>query len=98
MITTDALAVTINPTASQLDLAAVVFTKARAEDGVLELSATVESDPPVEVTLVDQAGQPVTGASIARQMERYDAGDRATPACGGKPSTTSQRTDSRPRP
>jgi hypothetical protein len=88
-------------TIDQLELAAVAFTNAEANDadwlkglllppgqslpaddrhdrerpGVLELAATVHTDPPVEVTLVDDAGQLVAGANMKRQLERYDAED-----------------------
>jgi Zn-dependent protease with chaperone function len=75
VITTEELAVGSNPTVDQLDLAAVIFTNARVENGVLELAATVESDPPVQVTLVDEAGAPVAGATVERQMERSNAKD-----------------------
>jgi hypothetical protein len=75
VVTTEALSVGHNPTTDQLELAAVVFTNAQASDGVLELTATVYSDPPVEVTLVDEAGQPVSGARVERQLDRYNEED-----------------------
>ena len=59
----------------QLDVAAVAFTNANVDDGVLELTATVHSDPPVEVTLVDDAGGLVPGADVKRQLERYNSKD-----------------------
>ncbi len=62
-----------NPLYEQLDLAAAVFTKARTEDGLLELTAIVHSDPSVEFTLVDEAGQLVDKARIVRQLTRYNA-------------------------
>jgi hypothetical protein len=71
--TTDRLAVNTNPLYEQLELAAAVLTKARPEDGVLELAAVVQSDPPVEFALVDEAGEPVEKAHIVRQLTRYDA-------------------------
>jgi beta-lactamase regulating signal transducer with metallopeptidase domain len=66
-----------NPTIDQLELAAVVFTNEQfdygeVEDDVLELTATVHSDPPVKVMLVDEAGAPVEGARVERQFKRYD--------------------------
>ena len=64
-------------TLDQLDLAAVAFADARPQDGPLELSATVHQDHPPEVTLVDEAGAPVTGAKLRRQLDRYD-GELAT--------------------
>jgi hypothetical protein len=70
---TDRLAVNGNPLYEQLDLAVAVLTNARPENGVLELTAVVHSDPPVEFTLVDEAGQPVEKARIARQLSRYNA-------------------------
>lgn len=70
---TDRLAVNGNPLYEQLDLAAAVFTKAQTEDGVLELAAVVHSDPPVEFTLVDEAGQPVEKVRVVRQLTRYNA-------------------------
>lgn len=72
---TERLAVSLNPMLEQLELAAVVFTNARQDDGVLELAATVHPAPPVEVTLVDEEGKPVAGASVTRQLERGNAGD-----------------------
>jgi Zn-dependent protease with chaperone function len=69
---TDRLAYNANPAHEQLDLAAAVFTNARKEDGVLKLSATVYSDPPVEFTLVDEAGVLVDSARVERQLERYE--------------------------
>ncbi|MEM9646225.1 MAG: hypothetical protein AAF989_14640, partial [Planctomycetota bacterium] len=72
---TDRLAVTKNPSIDQLELAAVVFTNAGASDGVLELTATVHSDPPVEFRIVDQDGNPVEGARVKRQLKRYDGTD-----------------------
>jgi hypothetical protein len=70
---TDGLAVNGNPLYEQLDLAAAVLTNARTEDGVLELTAVVQSDSPVEFTLVDEAGQPVEKARIVRQLTHYNA-------------------------
>ncbi|HEY3963357.1 MAG TPA: hypothetical protein VGM05_02295 [Planctomycetaceae bacterium] len=70
---TDRLAANGNPLYEQLDLAAAVLTNARAEDNLLELTAVVRSDPPVEVTLVDEAGQPVEKARVVRQLTRYNA-------------------------
>lgn len=70
---TDRLAVNGNPLYEQLDLAAAVLTNARTEDGVLKLTAVVHSDPPVEFTLVDEAGKPVEKARIVRQLTRYNA-------------------------
>ncbi len=72
VVTTDALSVGDNWTIDQLELAAVAFTNATAGDGLLELTATVHSDPPVEVTLVDGAGEPVVGARLERQLDKYD--------------------------
>jgi hypothetical protein len=72
VITTEALGVSPNWTTDQLELAAVVFTNAKSNDRALELTATVHSDPPVEVTLVDEAGKPVKGARVERQLKRYD--------------------------
>jgi hypothetical protein len=74
--TTDNLAPNGNPLYEQLDLSAAVFTNARPENmksGVLELSAIIRSDPPVEFTLVDEAGQPVENARLVRQLARYKA-------------------------
>ena len=68
---TEALSVGSNPTTDQLELAAAVLTKG-GDDGVLELTATIYSDPPVEVTLVDEAGEPVSGARVERQLKRYE--------------------------
>ena len=62
-------------TIDQLDLAAAVFTRANASDGVLELTATVHADPPVKVTLVDEEGKLVGGASVKRQLKRYNGKD-----------------------
>ena len=64
-----------SPIIDQLELAAVAFTNAKVNDGVLELTATVHSDPPVEVTLVDDAGRLVPGAQVKRQLERFNAKD-----------------------
>lgn len=66
------LAVGRNWQHDQLNLAATVFTNTLETDQVLELSATVESDPPVTVTLVDDTGEPVEGASVERQLKRYN--------------------------
>jgi hypothetical protein len=71
----DVLAMGSNWTIEQLDYAAIVFTNRSAYEGlddVLELTVTVESDPPVKVTLVDEAGAPVEGARVERQLKRYD--------------------------
>ena len=75
--TTERLAVQGYNWLNQLDLAAVAFTDARPQDGPLQLAATVYRDDPPEVTLVDEAGAPVAGASLRRQLDRYD-GDLAT--------------------
>jgi hypothetical protein len=75
VVTTEALSVGRNPTADQLELAAVVLTNVQVNDRVHELTATVHSDPPVEVLLVDEAGLPVGGAQVARQLKRYDGED-----------------------
>jgi hypothetical protein len=72
VVTNEKLAAGKNWTHDQLDLAAVVFTGAQTNKDVLELSATVYRDPPVEVTLVDEAGEPVSGARVERQLKRYD--------------------------
>jgi hypothetical protein len=71
----DRLSMGSNWTSDQLDYAAVIFTNINMNDGiddVLELTATVESDPPVKVTLVDDAGAPVEGARVERQLKRYN--------------------------
>jgi hypothetical protein len=70
---TDQLAPNANPVHEQLELAGAVFTNARQEDGVLELAAVVYSDPPVEATLVDEAGELVHNSRVERQFERYKA-------------------------
>ena len=75
VVVTERLSVARNQTLDQLDLAAVVFTNATDEDGVLELTATVHPAPPPEVTLVDESGKLVAGASVTRQLERYNAKD-----------------------
>ncbi len=72
VIKTERLSVARNQTIDQLELAAVVFTNAKTKDGVLELTATVASDPPVKLTLVDEAGKPVEGARLERQLKRYN--------------------------
>jgi hypothetical protein len=72
---TDRLAPNGNPLNEQLDLAAAVLTNARTEDGVLELTAVIRSDPPVELTLVDERGEPVEKARTVRQLTRYNAND-----------------------
>ncbi len=64
--TTDGLAANRNPLQDQLGLAAAVFTKASKDQGVLELTAVVDSDPPVEFTLVDEAGKPVENVQVQR--------------------------------
>lgn len=74
------LAVWRNPTIDQTDLAAVVFTNASTPDEVLELDAKIESDPPVQVSLVDQLDNPVTGAMLDRQLSRYQYEERKLPA------------------
>jgi hypothetical protein len=56
---------------SQLELAAVVFTKGAPQDGPLQLSAVVHQDDPPVVTLVDDAGEPVAGARLVRRLESY---------------------------
>lgn len=73
VVETERLSVGHNPTTDQLELAAVVLTNAQASDGVLELTATIHTDPPVEATFVDEAGQPVSGVRVERQLKRYDA-------------------------
>jgi hypothetical protein len=75
VVTTEVLSVGSNPTTEQLDFAAIVFTKAKEDDGVLELKATVYSDPPVELRLIDEAGQPVSGAKLERQLKKYNGED-----------------------
>ncbi len=75
IVTTERLSVWKNNPIDQLELAAVQFTNAREKDGVLELTATVYSDPPVEVTLVDTTGNPVKGAQVKRQLKQYDDQD-----------------------
>ena len=57
----------------QLGLAAAVLTKASKVQGVLELTAVVDSDPPVEFSLVDQAGKPVENVRVDRLAMQYDA-------------------------
>src|SRR5690606_26018362 len=37
--------------------------------------ATIHTDPPVVVTLVDEQGEPVHRAKVERQLERYNAKD-----------------------
>jgi hypothetical protein len=64
--TTDGLAVNRNPLQDQLGLAAAVLTKASKDQGVLELTAVVDSDPPVQFTLVDEAGKPVENVQVHR--------------------------------
>jgi len=66
---------TRNYLVEQLALAAVIFTDAQQQEGVLELSATVYTDPPVEVTLVDEDGNAVEGAKLTRQIKHYGAED-----------------------
>ena len=39
------------------------------------MTATVHSDPPVKVTLVDEEGKLVGGASVKRQLKRYNGTD-----------------------
>ena len=70
---TDALAANGNPLEDQLGLAAAVFTKASKDQGVLELTAVVDSDPPVEFTLVDLAGKPVDNVRVNRLAGQYNA-------------------------
>ena len=70
---TDGLLPNGNPTYDQLDLAAAVLTNARTEDDTLELKAVVDIDPPVEFSLVDEAGQLVEKARIVRQLTRFAA-------------------------
>lgn len=70
--TTERLAYTANPTEDQLELAAAVLTNEYTNKGALELSAVVHTDPPVEVTLVDEDGSPVTNARVERQFKKYD--------------------------
>ena len=64
---------TRNPLQDQLELAAAVFTKARKDLGVLELTAVVDSDPPVEFTLVDLAGKPVDTVQVHRLANQDNA-------------------------
>ncbi|QDV51764.1 M56 family metallopeptidase [Gimesia fumaroli] len=75
IVTTERLGVWKNRPIDQLELAAVEFTNARENDGVLELTATVYSDPPVEVTLVDTTGNRVKGAQVKRQLKQYNGQD-----------------------
>lgn len=75
VVTTEALSVAKNQVHDQLDFAAIIFTKANASDGLLELTATVNSDPPVVVALVDEDGETVRGTSIDRQLKRYNGKD-----------------------
>jgi beta-lactamase regulating signal transducer with metallopeptidase domain len=70
--TTDRLAYNANPTEDQLELASALLTNTGEDHGVLELTAVVHSDPPVEVTLVDDDGLPVANASLERQFKRYN--------------------------
>ena len=70
IVTTEALSVGKNRVADQLELAAVVFTNAQANDGVLELGASICSDPPVQVTLVDDAGNPIAARATAATTEK----------------------------
>lgn len=42
---------------------------------MLELTATVYSDPPVEVTLVDTDNKPVKGVQVTRQLKQYNDQD-----------------------
>jgi hypothetical protein len=72
---TDALAVNANPLQDQLGLAAAVFTRASKDQGVLELTAVVDSDPPVVFTLVDLAGKPVDNVRVDRLAGQYN-GDK----------------------
>ena len=71
--TTDMLGANRNPLQDQLELAAAVFTKARKDLGVLELTAVVDSDPPVEFTLVDEAGKPVDNVQVHRLANQDNA-------------------------
>ena len=74
MVTTaDGISISGNQTQDQLEMAAIIFTNAQSNSDVLELTATVYSDPPVNVTLVDDAGQPVENAQVERQLNRYNA-------------------------
>lgn len=75
IVTTERLSVWKNLPIDQLELAAVQFTNARENDGVLELTATVYSDKPVEVTLVDTTGNLVKGAQVKRQLKQYNDQD-----------------------
>jgi hypothetical protein len=61
-----------NSLIDQVDLAAVVFTDSKLRDSPLELSAVIVSDRSSEVNLVDEAGEPVTGANIHRQLKKYN--------------------------
>ena len=70
---TDMLAATANPLEDQLGLAAAVFTKASKDQGVLELTAVVDSDPPVKFTLVDLAGKPVENVRVNRLANQDNA-------------------------
>ena len=71
--TTDGLAANGNSLEEQLGLAAAVFTKASKDQGVLELTAVIDSDPPVEFTLVDLAGKPVDNLRVHRLAGQYNA-------------------------
>tara|TARA_R110002095_G_scaffold189660_1_gene167347 strand:- start:69867 stop:72935 length:3069 start_codon:yes stop_codon:yes gene_type:complete len=70
IVATKRISVGKNRTIDQIDLAAIKFTNAREYARVQELTATVYSDPPVEVTLVDSDNHPVEGARIKRQLKR----------------------------
>ena len=67
----DACNPNLNYTKGQRFFSAAVLTDAKPTDEVLELQATVYSDPPVTVTLVDEAGQAVERAIIERQIREY---------------------------
>ena len=90
VVTTERLSPGSDPTIEQIELAAVVFTNAQANDdqwlrlglddregpGVLELTATVHTDAPVLVTLVDEAGRLLSGANAGQEIQ---------PGRGGEP-------------
>ncbi|WP_197999998.1 M56 family metallopeptidase [Gimesia alba] len=78
IVETERFRVWKNRPVDQLNLAAVVFTNAKEFAGVQELTATVYSDPPVEVILVDTNNQPVEGARLKRQLKQYN--DKDLPA------------------
>lgn len=78
IVQTSALSPSNNAQYSQLEMAGIVFTNGTSKSKALQLEATVITDEPPSVTLVDEAGKPINGVRVKRQLTKYN--DKNLPA------------------